>query len=59
MDKKENKIKADEYLDKNITEVRTDFNKACEVYRNYVGKAETKEERLRRINIFRCGGEEI
>lgn len=47
---------ADEYLANNIVEARTDHDKACEVYRNYVGKAETSEERLRRINMFRCGG---
>lgn len=47
---------ADEYLANNIVEARADHDKACEVYRNYVGKAETQEERLRRINMFRCGG---
>lgn len=46
----------DAYLDANIVEARTDFDKACDVYRNYVGKAETREERIRRINRFRCGG---
>lgn len=47
---------ADKYLADNIVDARTDHDKACEVYRNYVGKAETTEERLRRINMFRCGG---
>jgi hypothetical protein len=46
----------DNYLAENIVEARTNHNKACEVYRNYVGKSETQEERLRRINAFRCGG---
>lgn len=46
----------DKYLANNIVEARTNHDKACEVYRNYVGKAETREERLRRINAFRCGG---
>jgi len=46
----------DDYLANNIVEARTNHDKACEVYRNYVGKAETQEERLRRINAFRCGG---
>jgi hypothetical protein len=46
----------DNYLADNIVEARTNHDKACEVYRNYVGKAETQEERLRRINAFRCGG---
>jgi hypothetical protein len=31
------------------------FNKACNLYRNHVGKAETQEERIKRINEFRCG----
>ena len=46
----------DSYLSDNIVEARTDHDKAVEVYRNYVGSAETSEERLRRINAFRCGG---
>lgn len=45
----------DNYLSENISEAKNNFDKACEVYRNYVGKAETREERLRRINAFRCG----
>jgi len=48
--------KADEYLAENIVEARGDHDKACEVYRAYVGKAETREERQRRINEFRSGG---
>jgi hypothetical protein len=47
---------ADKYLDENIVDARTDHNKACELYRNYVGKAKTDEERTRRIHRFRCGG---
>lgn len=46
----------DAYLDSNIVDARTDFDKACDLYRNYVGKSETPEERKRRINRFRCGG---
>ena len=46
----------DNYLADNIVEARTNHDKACEVYRNYVSEAETHEERLRRINAFRCGG---
>lgn len=47
---------ADKYLDENIIEARTDHDKARELYRNYVGTAETFEERARRIHRFRCGG---
>lgn len=47
---------ADKYLDENIIEARTDFNKAVDLYRKYVGSAETPEERHRRIQRFRCGG---
>ena len=46
----------DNYLDNNILEARNDHDKACEIYRNYVGSSETREERLRRIHRFRCGG---
>ena len=46
----------DNYLSENIIEARNNHDKACEIYRNYVGKSETYEERLRRINAFRCGG---
>ena len=52
----EKKTEADRYLEDNIVEARTDHDKACDVYRNYVCKAETPKERLRRINMFRCGG---
>tara|TARA_R110002012_G_scaffold24451_1_gene81671 strand:+ start:703 stop:849 length:147 start_codon:yes stop_codon:yes gene_type:complete len=48
-------MSTEKYLEDNIEEAKKDFNKACEVYRNYVGKAETWEERKRRINRFRCG----
>jgi hypothetical protein len=47
---------ADKYLLDNIIEARNDHDKACEIYRNYVSQAETQEERIRRINFFRCGG---
>jgi len=52
----DNNDSADKYLDENIVEARTDHDKACELYRNYVGKAKTLEEFARRINRFRCGG---
>jgi len=39
-----------------MPEAKKDFNKACELYREYVGGAETMEERKRRIHRFRCGG---
>jgi len=38
-----------------MQEAKKDFNKACDLYRSYVGSAETWEERKERINIFRCG----
>lgn len=47
---------ADEYFKENIEEARNDFDKAANLYRNYVGKAETREERARRIHEFRNGG---
>lgn len=50
------KQEADDYLSENIEEARKNHGKACEVYRNYVGRAETREERIRRINSFRGGG---
>jgi len=46
----------DKYLEDNIVEARNNHDKACDVYRNYVGKAETWEERKERINRFRSGG---
>ena len=46
----------DDYLAENIIEARKDHDKACELYRNYVRNSETQEERIRRINAFRCGG---
>jgi hypothetical protein len=62
MDNNETKLGADadkfddKYLQDNIVEARNNHEKACDVYRNYVGKAETWEERKERINKFRCGG---
>ena len=53
---KENKGRfTDKYMDNSIEQAKTSHDKACEVYRNYVGEAETWEERVRRINRFRCG----
>lgn len=46
----------DNYLADNIVKARDNHEKACEIYRNYVGSSETREEKLRRINLFRCGG---
>lgn len=36
-------------------EAKTDINKAIDLYRSFVGKAETMEEKIKRINKFRCG----
>jgi hypothetical protein len=47
--------KADANFDIKKAEAKSDFDKACDLYRNYVGTAESPEERLRRINRFRCG----
>lgn len=52
----EEKVYDDRYLKENIVACRSDESKAHEVYRKYVGAAATPEERLRRINEFRCGG---
>ena len=46
---------ADNYFESNKQEAKSDFDKACDLYRNYVGKSETIEERMRRIRNFRCG----
>ncbi|WP_162926921.1 hypothetical protein [Flavobacterium psychrotrophum] len=46
---------ADTYFEQNKEAAKTDFDKACSLYRGYVGKAETREERQRRINQFRRG----
>ena len=45
----------DKEFDIRIKEDKLDFDKACDLYRSYVGKADTLEERKRRINRFRCG----
>lgn len=34
---------------------KKDFNLACDLWRGYVGKSETRDERLRRIQMFRRG----
>ena len=46
----------DHDFDSKIIEARTDFHKAASLYRSYVGKSESYEDRLTRINRFRCGG---
>ena len=45
----------DKEFDSEKDDAKTDFNIACDLYRNYVGTAETLEERKRRIRMFRCG----
>lgn len=49
------KDKADKIFDAKKEEAKKDFDKAVDLYRNYVGTAETEEERIRRIHRFRCG----
>ena len=46
---------ADAFFDKNKGAAKGNHDKACDLYRNYVSKAKTDKERLRRINRFRCG----
>lgn len=46
---------ADTNFDEKKEEAKKDFDKAADLYRSYVGEAETWEERKRRINRFRCG----
>lgn len=46
----------DTYFNDNIDEAKSDLDKACDLYRKYVGGAETEDERRRRINNFRSGG---
>lgn len=48
----DNILKEDEIMDLS----KTSFDKAVDVYRKYVGTAETPEERAKRIRRFRCGG---
>lgn len=45
----------DEDFHREKEEAKKDFNKACDLYRRYVGSAETQQERIERINRFRCG----
>ena len=52
---KKDSINDDKMFDAKKSEAKEDFDKACELYRSYVGGAETQEERIRRINRFRCG----
>lgn len=49
-----NSYEYDEF-DKLKEEAKTDINKAINLYRRFVGKAETMEEKIKRINRFRCG----
>ncbi len=52
----ENKnTQVDQDFDSKKDESKKDFDKACELYRTYVSTAETEEERIIRINLFRCG----
>lgn len=46
---------ADAHFHSNKEAAKKDFNLACDLWRSYVGKAETREERLRRIQEFRRG----
>ena len=48
----------DKEFDKKAKEVRDNDNldDIINLYKSYVGKAETYEQRKRRINRFRCGG---
>lgn len=45
----------DEYFQNKKEEAKKDDELAYQLYRNYVGSAKTKEERIRRIREFRCG----
>lgn len=54
-DKFNTESEADNFFHSNKKEAKTDFDLACELYRNYVGSAKTIEERMRRIREFRCG----
>ena len=46
---------ADKFFKDNIEKAKVDFLSAVNLYRDYVGKAKTDDERRRRINRFRCG----
>lgn len=46
----------DNNLSNAMNEANNDFDKLCDIYRNYVGKSETSEERFIRIQMFRCRG---
>lgn len=52
----ETQQEADNYFIENAQEAKKDDTKMYDLYRKYVGTAETPEERLRRIHKFRCGG---
>ena len=45
----------DKEFDSKKDEAKKDFNKACDLYRSYVGESETWEERMSRIQRFRRG----
>ena len=49
------KAMKDEQFEDQKDNAKNDFNAACDLYRPYVGSAETREERKRRIHKFRCG----
>lgn len=46
---------ADENFEQKKEAAKTSHDRACDLYRSYVGSAKTTKERLRRINKFRCG----
>jgi hypothetical protein len=43
------------YFNENIDLAKINHQLACEIYRNYMSGSQTIEERLERINRFRCG----
>jgi len=55
MKEKQKQELADLEFDSKKESAKEDFDKACDLYRSYVGTAETDSERYRRINKFRCG----
>lgn len=46
----------EEDIIKAFQEAKTNFDKACDLYRNYVGGSTSDEDRSERIRRFRCGG---
>ena len=51
----EDRKDAVDFFDQNKEAAKRDQDAAIDLYKRYVGSAETQEERLRRINKFRCG----